>query len=68
MRIFKKDFFGGIYFEEFLGRNFFGGFILGGTFFWRIFLEEFFVYIGIDLICQDFGIMKKEKVREADCT
>ena len=27
-----EDFFGGIYFEEFLGRNLFGGFILGGLF------------------------------------
>ena len=46
MGIFKKDFFGGIYLEEFFGRNFFGGFFFGGCFledfFGRIFWEKFF--------------------------
>ena len=36
---------GGFFWEDYFGKNFLGG----------IFWEEFFVYIGIDLFCQDFG-------------
>ena len=46
--------------EIFFGRTFFG------RIFWGIFWDEFFVYIRIDLFCQDFGVRKKEGRKEGE--
>ena len=53
---FFKEFFGGIFWRNFFGRIFLGGFF--GRIIWRIFWEEFFVCIGIDMFVKILVFVK----------
>ena len=53
-----RNFFGGMFWESFLGRIFLGGFF--GGFFW----EEFFVYIGIDLFIKILSQWRRKEEEE----
>ena len=56
---FWRNFLGGFFWEDF----FWGGFLedFFGRTIWRIFWEEFFVYIGIDLFVKILSKSKEEE-------